>query len=159
MMKKWLWILEIILLGVIPGLLIGFDYFEDSSPYNSLFNFEPIEKSIAYRFLSLDQPYGSDNQPDVRRILNKQLEPNDFYHVWSLIKRHTSVSLPNKEPQLISALAIQNAPYVTLPGGQRILIPDSMPIGVGYCYEWQLVNATCKADDIVIVGTVGDFKN
>ncbi len=158
-MKKQILITQIVLLGIIPFLIIVFDYFEGSSIYNQLFDFGPIQKALSFRFLALDQANATGSQDIAKRILNRELESNDFYPVWNLIKKHTLVKLPDKEPYLISAFAVKNAEYITLPSGKFFLIPDSMPIGVGYCHESDLARGTCKASEIVVIGSVGDLKD
>lgn len=155
--QSLLWVAEIFVISLIPIFTLFFVYFENSDIYKSLTKFDYLEKIILYRFSMNTERI--ENSTEVKNILNKQLEPEEFRVVWDFIKDH-AVKLPSYEPQMISILGPKNLPYVDYPSGRFYLIPDSVPISVSACYEYQLVDGTCKGPEVdTIVGTLEDFKN
>ena len=144
-------ILEIFLIVIIPSLTIGFDYFENSKLYNQVFGFSNIEKVMIEEFTK--SHLNSD-----RKLISR--EDKEFNYAWKLIKSDTLVKLPNKLPKYIVRLGVKNAPYTPyINNTQFILIPESVPIVVGYCDETEPFSPKCSWNDTIIVGTVEDFKN
>lgn len=148
--------LQIILILVIPILIIGFDWFEDSPSYKVLFNFVGVEKAISYRLTT---------QCDAHQLMldkdNKNMK-EEFDGLLNLIRLNSTVPIPVEEPKYISRIGLDNATYVMLPGDKKcFLIPDSTPIVLAYC-ENTASDSQCNTDfeeeQVILVGTVGDIK-
>lgn len=151
----YLWVLELIVIGLIPLSTIFYEFYENTPYYKSFFKFDLIENSIVNRFGSNHELI--NNQQEIKNILNKNLAPEEFHEVWQLIKDHTMIKLRDEEPKLISTLAVSGAPSTNLPTGQYLLIPDSVPLIISYCEESEVAQGICK--DVVVVGTAQDFKD
>ena len=57
--KKIIIVIEIFLIAIVPLLIIGFDIFENTSFYKSVYGFYGVEKAINYR---LTTQYGESHQ-------------------------------------------------------------------------------------------------
>ena len=148
--KKLVYFLELFLIVIVPLLSIGFDIFENSPEYNKIFGFLDIQKVMDSEFTS------AHLNPD--RILLSR-EHSEFENVWNLIKTNTLIELPDEEPKYIMRLGVKNAPYSPwINDSKYTLIPESVPIIVGYCDESDPFNLKCDFNDAIIIGTVEDFK-
>jgi len=150
--KKIVYVLEIFLIVIIPLLTVGFDFFENTKLYKSIFHFDRIEKAIGR--------WSTNYGPPVRGFINREYEREEFNDLWYLIRTNTYIELPDRKPYWISRIAIENAPYVRLPPNDTEvpIVPDSVPVFVGYCPEYELVQGICKKEDAVMVGTIEDIK-
>ena len=152
MKETILWIIEISIIALIPIIGIFYDNIEDTTIYKSFFKFDVIENVITYNFAE----YGTlDNNATVKRQLYKTSDKEEFSIMYNLIKRHTLVKIPEEEAMFMQRGSIENSPYVTLPHGKYLIIPDTVPILVGYCPGPAPLPAKC----VISVGTLEDVKN
>ena len=158
-MKKQnaLWTLEIIIIALIPAFTLGFDVIENSDFYKSIFNYEPIETAIVYRFGIEYEQLENSQEEDLSDFIIKKAHPEDFERVWKFIKDHKKVELRDEDPLMIGRYSIKNAPFVMMNNERFVLVPDSVPIIVSYCQPLELASGKCS--DVIPVGTLEDFKN
>lgn len=130
---------------------------ENSDFYKSIFNYEPIEKAIVYRFGIEYEQIVNSQEEDLSDFVIKEWHPEDFERIWKFVKDHTDVELRDEEPLMIGRYSIQNTPFVVINDERFFLVPDSVPIIVSYCPPLELESGKCS--DEVPVGTLEDFKN
>ena len=148
--NRFITILELFLIVVIPFMTAGLDLFEDSKIYNQLFNFTVIENTI-YRF-----------KTDYTNSMNRSIfkDDSEFREIWKLIQAYTSAPLRSEPPYTISMLKVNNPQTVSLPyhAPDVILIPESAPIVAVY-YEFPIKDGVkIPGKDIIIVGTIADLE-
>ena len=114
--------LKISLLAIIPLAILGFNIFEKTEIYSSIFKFRGVELAIAER---LTTNFGTPKQ----LIITRQDNPQEFDDLWNLIKRNTKYPIPNWTPKVISRIAVENGTAVTLPEkGKVVLVPRNIPV-------------------------------
>lgn len=157
MNKKIITIVQIFLIAVIPLLTVGFDAFENTRIYKSIFHFDNLDYTIGVRWST---NYGEP----VSYQINRYIEPEEFNAMWSLIKKNTLVKLPDKEPNWMYYASSENSLYVPWPENWSTpgysmkkvrIIPESFPVVVTY----NCPAVSCQKEEVVFVGTIGDIKN
>jgi len=158
MNKKIIIIVQIFLIVIIPLLTVGFDAFENTRIYKSIFQFDNLDYTIGVRWST---NYGEH----VSFQINRYNEAKEFNAMWNLIKKNTLVKLPDKEPNWIYYSMYENSLYVpwpenwSTPGSSNVkkvrIIPESLPVVV--TYNCSAIN--CPLGEVVYVGTIGDIKN
>jgi len=144
--------LKVFLIGVIPMATLGFNVFEKTPLYSRLLSIHGVESAITKK---LTTQYGDRH----RLIIDRQQSKEEFDDLWKLALNYSSAKLPQKPPNLISRLAIENGTFVIIPQkGKVYLIPDSVPVFALYCSIQQVMNNECEGADSVMIGTVGDIK-
>jgi hypothetical protein len=133
---------------VIPVIVLGFNFFERTPGYKKLIGISYVEKALKTKLLT---QYGDRG----RRILSRELDPDEFKQVWSVIRENSSAKFPGTEPHIISRVAIEGGSYVTIvPDKKVVLIPDSTPIYVFFCHYIE----GCPFDKTILAGTIGDLR-
>lgn len=150
MNKQFIYLLEIFLIIGVPLATVGFDFFESTSLYKSVFNLNGIEDAIRDRFST--QYNFSKSQ-----MIYKDKDREVFYDAWTLIKSNTLAKLPNGEPFALGRLPMKNSAFVELPPNNTeiTLVPEGMPIMAWYIYGTD--DKDVKGTG-VMVGTLEDFK-
>ena len=144
---------KIFLIAVIPIMILGFNAFEHTPVYSWIFDIHGVESAISKR---LTTQFGDSHRLIIDRVNNEQ----EFDDLWKLIRSYSAISLPDRIPQIISRLALENGPYVMVPNkGKVVLIPDSAPVIALYCSKQQVTKGECEGDKSYLVGTVGDIKD
>lgn len=144
---------KIFLIAVIPIMVLGFNTFEKTPLYSWFFDISGVKSAISKRLTTqFSDPH--------RLIIDRLNNEKEFDDLWKLIRSYSRLKFPDTRPQLISRLAVENGPYVMVPGrGKVVLIPDSVPISALYCSQQQVQKGECGGDKSILVGTVGDIKD
>jgi hypothetical protein len=145
---------KIFLIAFIPLFLLGFNKFGKTQLYSWLFNIYGIESALSKR---LTTQFNDPHRLTIDRLNNEK----EFDDLWKLIRLYSKSKFPVSSPQIISRFAVENCPYVIIPGRDKEvnLIPDSTPIVALYCSKQQVTEGKCSNDKSIIVGTVGDIKD
>ena len=148
--KQFIYLLEIFLIIGIPLATVGFDYFESTSLYKSVFNLNGIEDAISDRF-------STQYNLSKSQMIYKDKDQEVFNDVWALIKTNTLAELPEGEPSALGRLPMRNSASVVLPQNKTeiTLVPEGMPI-----IAWYINGADEEGvkGTGVMVGTLEDFK-
>lgn len=155
--SKILIIIEIFLIAMIPLFTLGFDYFEKSTMYNTIFQFDNVKYFLARFEVLVTHPSNSDAE-NQRRVLDRGIDPELISAGWNLIKKHSTEDLPDEVPNLIYTIPVKNTPYIELGKLDIHFIPDQLLVYIAYCEKtmWEENDGLCiKSHN---VGTIGDLK-
>ena len=144
-------ILKITLLAIIPLAILGFNLFEKTGIYKKLFKFTGVESALQEK---LTTNFGSPK----RLIIVRNDDPQEFDHLWNIIKSNCHKDLPSWTPKIISRVAIENGSSVTLPDiGKIILVPREVPvIALNASYQ-DVTEGKATKEHMFMIGTVGDI--
>ncbi|MFZ5980413.1 MAG: hypothetical protein ACOYVF_07245 [Candidatus Zixiibacteriota bacterium] len=144
-------ILKLFLIVVFPILILGFNVFEKTEIYSSFINLSGAEFAIKNKL--------STNFGDPKRLIITSQDDPEFEHLWQLIKDNSTYPLPEKQPMIISRLAIENGAYVTLSNDKKIvLVPDNTPVYAIMKSEEVVSLGSATEKDMFMIGTIGDIK-
>lgn len=144
-------ILKIVLLAIIPLAILGFNVFEKTGFYNRLFKFAGVKSALEER---LTTNFGSPK----RLVIIRNDNPQEFDHLWNIIRNNCPKDLPSWTPKIISRVAIENGSSVTLPDlGEVVLVPREVPvIALNASYQ-DVAEGKATKEHMFMVGTVGDI--
>lgn len=144
-------ILKITLLAIIPLAILGFNLFEKTGIYNRLFKFTGVESALGKR---LTTNFGNPR----RLIVTRNDNPQEFDHLWNIIRKNCPRDLPSWTPKIISRVAVENGSFVTLPGlGKVILVPREVPVIILNASKQEVTEGKATKEHMFMVGTVGDI--
>jgi hypothetical protein len=145
-------LLKLFLLAVIPILTLGFNVFEKTALYSSLFRLKGAESAISEK---LTTQYG-----DPKKLVVERDDSPEFEDLFSLIRQYTAAKLPDGLPDVITRLGVDNGTSVMLPGERKlvILIPESVPIYCLYGLKPKFPATPVSVDKQIRIGSVGDLK-
>ncbi len=148
--KRFVPVLELFLIVVVPFMTVGFDILEDTRAYNQLFDFATIENTI-HRFKT-------DYAQSTRKGVFQHSEPKEYTKLWKLIQSYTHTPLRKERPYAITMLKVNNPQTVSLPytAPDVVLIPESAPIVA--VYQEFSDGTKIPGKDVVIVGTIADLE-
>jgi hypothetical protein len=148
--KRFIPLLELFLIVVVPFMTVGLDMLEDTRAYNQLFDFTTIENTI-HRFKT-------NYAPPTQSAVFHHSEPKEYAKLWKLIQAYTHAPLRKERPYAITMLKVNNPQTVSLPyvAPDVVLIPESAPIVA--VYQEFSDGTKIPGKDIVIVGTIADLE-